>query len=262
MRKPLHAKLLPSKLYPSFEHLDCSISTSKLHLRFIIIYRPPPSAKNKLTAKTFIDEFTTFLVSLAVHPGNIIMCGDFNVHMDVQDDPLARRLGDIIESFGLKQHVTGSTHKAGHTLDLLISRAESDLVESCAISDPGISDHSAINFNLRLPGPPHLTKTITFRKINSINHSAFSDSLTSSPTTLTISENINDIVLSYNSTLISALDLHAPIRTKTVTVRPECVISQAQSAQAGASEEPLRPHCPYPNFLCCSQYLPTFPHCG
>ncbi len=141
VRKPLHAKLLPSTSY----HRDCSISTSKLHLRFINIYQPPSSAKNKLTAKAFIEGFTTFLESLAVHPGNIIMCGDFNVHMDVQDDPLSCRLGNIIESFGLK-HVTGATPKAGHTLDLLISHVESDLVESCVITDPGISDHSAINF--------------------------------------------------------------------------------------------------------------------
>ena len=104
--------------------------------------------------------------------------------------------GDIIESFGLKQHIIESTHKGGHILDLLISHAKSDLVESCVISDPGISDHSAINFTLNLPRPPHLTKTISFHKTKSINHTAFTNCLTTSPTISTTSDNIEDLVLS------------------------------------------------------------------
>ena len=41
----------------------------------------------------------------------------------------------ILESFNLNQHVNGSNHNKGHTLDLIITRAEDELVS-------GIRRHS------------------------------------------------------------------------------------------------------------------------
>ena len=50
----------------------------------------------------------------------------------------AVHLQQLLESFGYVQHVTGPTHSAGHTLDLVIARRDteiSDLYVGGMISD-------------------------------------------------------------------------------------------------------------------------------
>ena len=59
--------------------------------------------------------------------------------MDVEADADAVRLRELLESTGLKQHVTAPTHKrthiSGHTLDLIITRLSDQLdissVQTC-----------------------------------------------------------------------------------------------------------------------------------
>ena len=41
-----------------------------------------------------------------------------NVHVDDSYDPDATELLDLLDSLGLCQHVTQSTHELGHTIDL------------------------------------------------------------------------------------------------------------------------------------------------
>ncbi|XP_072052025.1 uncharacterized protein [Amphiura filiformis] len=65
--------------------------------------------------------------------------------MDCDDDYDARKLRDIISSAGMKQHISGSTHKRGHTLDLVISRECDDPVTNPSVIHGMRSDHSAVS---------------------------------------------------------------------------------------------------------------------
>ena len=67
--------------------------------------------------------------------GKLIIAGDFNVHWDKQSNPERQQLEDLLHSFGLIQHVNDSTHSDGHTLDLLITHADDNLVSSCLVGD-------------------------------------------------------------------------------------------------------------------------------
>ena len=120
-RKSIKIKLLTTPKVTSFEYIDCDISSGKLQLRFVVIYHPPPSKKNKSTTNLFLEEFTTHLERLLAHPGHLIIVDNFNLHIDVPSDPSTIKFNDIINSLGLAQHVTGATHQAGHTLDLVIT---------------------------------------------------------------------------------------------------------------------------------------------
>ena len=51
-------------------------------------------------------------------------------------------------STGFNSILSGSTHEDGHTLDLVISHADAALVTDVQVEDPGISDRSAVSFNL------------------------------------------------------------------------------------------------------------------
>ena len=44
--------------------------------------------------------------------------------MDVANDPHAMRFLDLIDAFNLKQHIDVPIHRSGHTLDLIITRAD------------------------------------------------------------------------------------------------------------------------------------------
>ena len=47
--------------------------------------------------------------------------GDFNVRFQLAADPDSRRLSDVLSSFNMVQHVSGSTHRCGNTLDLVMT---------------------------------------------------------------------------------------------------------------------------------------------
>ena len=66
-------------------------------------------------------------------------------------------------------------------------------------------------------------KLITFRKLRSVNFSNFgSDVLNASLPSFFAAPLpcLDDLIIQYNDILSSILDIHAPVRTKTVTLRP------------------------------------------
>ena len=80
---------------------------------------------------------------------------DFNIHVDVLEDCVSVAFRDVLDMYGLQQHVTETTHTSGHTLDLIISRENDDLV-STVYSYIGLpSDHKAIKclINMKRPSP-------------------------------------------------------------------------------------------------------------
>ena len=70
---------------------------------------------------SFYTDLTSILETLAVFNCPLVIAGDLNVHVDNPNDTHARRLLELLDSFGLVQSVVGSTHKAGHTLDLVVT---------------------------------------------------------------------------------------------------------------------------------------------
>ncbi len=56
-----------------------------------------------------------------VNADKALIVGDFNIHVDNSNDALGLAFADLINSFGVKQNVTGPAHHFIHTLDLIIS---------------------------------------------------------------------------------------------------------------------------------------------
>ena len=57
----------------------------------------------------------------------LLITGDFNFHLDDSLNNDSHKFNELLETFGLLQHVKGPTHTSGHTLDLLISRSTNDI---------------------------------------------------------------------------------------------------------------------------------------
>ena len=130
----------------------------------------------------------------------------------------------MLDVFSLNQHTNGSTHKDGHTLDLVITRSDDDIVSNLSIDSPFvISDHAAIHFHLKLKKPVFDKKLVTFRKLSSIDFINFCSDVSNSSLPRLFAAPVpclDDLIIQYNNVLSSILDIHAPVKTKTVTLRP------------------------------------------
>ena len=113
-----------------------------------------------MTLNAFMDEFATCLESIILLPEPLIVTGDSNIHVNDTNDPNACEFLDLLVSMGLNQHVKGSTHEGGHTLDLVITREHDDVIKSAPVIDRFMSDHAAVLCPLNSVKPPAVVKKI------------------------------------------------------------------------------------------------------
>ena len=69
------------------------------------------------TYTEFLSEFSEFLKGLDVKKNKVIIVGDVNNHVDVENDSLGTAFLSQLESFSFCQCVQESTHTFNHTLD-------------------------------------------------------------------------------------------------------------------------------------------------
>src|SRR6201996_8073180 len=207
---------IPSPTTSSFESLCFKLSLSSRTFNFLSVYRPPSGS-----VPSFLDEFSDLLAILCSQPAELIISGDFNFHVDDSSSSLTRSFLNLLDSFGLKQHVNFPTHDSGHSLDLVITRSSSSSMLSNIYSHfPALSDHDAVIATISVPSndrPSRVTKII--RPLRSINLSSFSQDICSSTLYTSPSTNLSDYFLEFNSVLSSLLDIHAPPKTITCSSR-------------------------------------------
>ena len=182
--------------------------TSKT-FRLLTIYRPPPSRKNKLTAAHFFSDFSTLLEGITSEPNRIVLAGDFNIHIDDPTDTNAQTFTELIDSAGLQQHVMGPTHRRGHTLDLVLTRSDDNLISNLIVLGESLSDHQPVLCNIDFPRPHATRKAVLFRKTKNIDITRFRSDIVASPLVENGSEDatdLNTLVTLYNDTLCSLLD--------------------------------------------------------
>ena len=138
--------------------------------------------------------------------GELVLMGDFNVHMDSPEAPDTILFNDFLDSLNLKNLVDFPTHLSNHSIDLIITDKNSSL-----ISHPRrghmLSDHHFIHADLQIITQPPPLKYIKYRKLKSISSSNFEADLRS----INLSGNtLSECIESYNSNLVRVLDSHAP----------------------------------------------------
>jgi hypothetical protein len=183
------------------------------------VYRPPPSKRNELTASEFFREFQEFLSQLnASTAGEICIMGDFNIHLDQLDSTHARQFEDLLGELGLLQHVKEPTHRAGHILDLVITRKDShdEFICDLTVYDIDLSDHYAVEFQLSVQprSLPRITRKIRSFKAVSIDHLACD--LESALSGIEGTTDINEFLNEMDKAILNVLDTHAPLRTITL----------------------------------------------
>ena len=207
----------------SFEYSEWIVQfTSSQYMRIIVLYRTPYSEKHKVTISTFFTEFSNYLETVVMSKEPLLILGDFNIHVDVAENLDSIKFLDMLESVGLQQHVKHPTHVGGHTLDLIITRQIDRIISVEPRADQFLSDHSSTLCFLQFEKPRITLKAVTYRKWKSVNIENLNRELKESELCKNPPEDLDNLVACYQETLKTALDKHAPLRTKTVNAR-SCV---------------------------------------
>ena len=129
-RSSLTIKQVTKLSFSTFEHAEVMVhSQDKSPLNLCIIYRPPPNHKNGFTCRKFFDKFSDFLDGHILSKERLLVCGDFNFHIDDNNDNQANEFLDLCTSYNLQQHVRSPTHCKGHILDLIFTRDADSLLK-------------------------------------------------------------------------------------------------------------------------------------
>ena len=84
-----------------YENLCCVATVSGKRFLLFCVYLPGSEA----VSSAFFDEITSVLERLVLLKYPIVLCGDFNIHMDIDADWATNRLRQLLESFDCTQHV-------------------------------------------------------------------------------------------------------------------------------------------------------------
>ena len=93
------------------------------------------------------------------------------------------------------------------------------LIDLCVV-DHAISDHLVIHFSLNMTKPPRQKKDIVWRKIKRINFNSFNSDINES-NLMSDTSDLSSLVKNYEHVLSTLLDKHAPMRRRTIIVRPQ-----------------------------------------
>ena len=204
----------------SFEYLDVSISNKSETFRLIVLYRPPLCKKNN-TRNSFLQEFSSFLEELTLSRQPIIIAGDFNYHVDDLSNPEAASFLNLLESTDLIQNVSGSTHRLGHTLDLILSREENNVITDVRIlSADNISDHNLVTCKVKCTKPKPSTLHVKHRNTKRLDLASMIKDIEESNLITNPQSCVTELTTQYNTNLSSIFDQHAPVNERWVTLRP------------------------------------------
>ena len=177
----------------------------------LAVYHPPYLEKAPITNAMFLDE-VTFLVE----HNNIIIRGDFNVHVNNTNDPEAQIFLDTMEALGLDNHVNFAMYNRNNTLDLVLTEALSSLSVVTCRQGPFLSEDCSIELEVAIPKPALKRQTITLCIIKDV----VTEDLVKELDLGTIEgEDINDLVNQLENKCKIALDTLAPEKTKCITIR-------------------------------------------
>ncbi|KAK0152032.1 hypothetical protein N1851_006603 [Merluccius polli] len=200
-------KILPVRVNdsPSLEVLAVQLK-GPVPTIIVSVYCPPKASS------TFITELSSILADLCAITSNIILTGDFNIHVDNPNYIFSIDFISTLDSFDLTQYVTFPTHNKGHILDLICCSGVVPF--NLSGTELPLSDHKFLTFYVNLPVSKF--RIMSFRNIKNINITEL-NSLISMSISHPHHTSVTEPVDHYNSTLLTALDTLAPTKTRTVT---------------------------------------------
>ena len=214
-QKHVQVSKVTSRVFKSFEHVECLVkSASNDLLRVCCLYRSGTSSN----VTEFCVDFDNYLECLLNLPGKLLICGDFNIHMENPECPDTKKFQTILSNYGLIQHVNEPTHIHGGTLDLVLTRINA--CDNLQISNLQVaqsvttSDHFLVRFSCKFDHIPCTDKVmVKARNLKDIDLISFkADILSSDISNPKKYDNCNNAFDTLQTELHRILEKHAPVR--------------------------------------------------
>ena len=167
----------------------------------------------------FLNDMVDYMENNITNRAEFLLLGDFNIHVNKLHDEKAVTFHDFLGSFCLQNHILFPMHNSQNTLNLVITHENVNIVSNF-VQGEMISDHFAVLCDLHIPSRPKQEKIIRFRQVKDIDVSKFATDFQAALMPLTSTGTglceLSVLVDGYNQAVASALDQHAPLKTKKV----------------------------------------------
>ena len=100
---------------------------------------------------TFYEQFNALLENIYPTTDNLVIIGDFNIHMDTNSND-SKKFRALLGSFDLLQKVNFPNHILGHTIDLVLTKSRNDNISHVHAAE-AFSDHFSITFKVNITPP-------------------------------------------------------------------------------------------------------------
>ena len=200
------------------------------NLNFVVIYR-----FCELTPSLFLTEFYNFIDDVYINFSNIIIVGDFNLHVNHKFNPDIMQFYEILSSFGLSQIVEESTHKLGNTLDLVIHNVCDTKIRDLLVDFNNRSDHAYIFFNIEHAINSKPKKTVFIKNFNKVNLENFKSEITSKFQNFSnVDSNFPDLLCNFNQLCNVCIASHVETRELTLdkSVVPKWIDGEFRKVRA------------------------------
>ena len=210
VHKDYSTKLLEEGSKTSFQYAKWKVSCKNRALKIMAIYHPPYSTRNPVTGNIFIDELTDWLTDTLASDKNVLVMGNFNIHINKEDNEMAVIFLDSMTAMGgLQCSYAFPTCKDRNCLDLIFTESISDIKITACKLIAYISDHQIVAGNISIPKDDITRKEITFRKLKSISYTDLAEEMHLDSL---LQENLeyNDLVKKFHNNMKDALNIIAP----------------------------------------------------
>ncbi len=157
--------------------------------------------------------------TVALTPNQLLITGDFNIHVDVLEDRVSVAFHDILDIYGLQQHVTETTHTSGHTLDLIISRENDDFVSTLSSHIGLPSDHIAVKCLINIKRPSPTRKRVYGRNLRNNDMTQLHADILSSSLMTHPARDVELLSEQYDTVLGEIINNHAPLSGRDIILR-------------------------------------------
>ena len=98
----------------------------------------------------FLDQVSELVQYLFTNHKNLVLLGDFNIHVNKLDNQNTQAYLDTMEALGLVQHIDQQTHQLGNTLDLIYTESLEPIRICHTFTSSYISDHRLVGIELQM----------------------------------------------------------------------------------------------------------------
>ena len=199
--------------YSSFEYAYATITLkSKRRVVLVCLYR-----KQEVMFEVFFNEFSTFMDKLFCKREILMVVGDFNLWVDVEDNPYTLKFISLMNSYGLTQIVNEPTHRGGHTLDhIYVNSFQIQLQYNVVNENLGFdTDHFPLIISLPAASQEHKTCYSSFRKLKGVDIETFRHDLSHAYNQMDFSNmSFSEMYGKYAEVSQSIVHKHCPLQTK------------------------------------------------